>query len=69
MPRLSLLGILILCANPLLLRRPGKIQTPTNTHQSLEEFIRTLKAGRKVYHKRALWCERWTRGEVAWRED
>ncbi|KAJ9107348.1 hypothetical protein QFC21_000798 [Naganishia friedmannii] len=40
-----------------------------NTHQSLDEFIRTLKAGRKVYHKRALWCERWTRGEVAWRED
>ncbi|KAJ9104341.1 hypothetical protein QFC19_003983 [Naganishia cerealis] len=37
--------------------------------QSLEEFVRTLKAGRKVYHKRAMWCERWTRGEVAWRED
>ncbi|KAI5455487.1 hypothetical protein NCC49_000295 [Naganishia albida] len=36
---------------------------------SLEDFVRTFKAARKVYHKRAIWCERWSRGEVAWRED
>lgn len=36
---------------------------------SVEDFIRTFKAARKVYHKRAIWCERWSRGEVAWRED
>ncbi|KAJ9109540.1 hypothetical protein QFC20_003284 [Naganishia adeliensis] len=40
-----------------------------DTAMSLEDFIRTFKAARKVYHKRAIWCERWSRGEVAWRED
>lgn len=37
--------------------------------RQLEEFVRDFKAARKVYHKRALWSERWGRGEVAWQED
>ncbi|KAL7414318.1 hypothetical protein BDY24DRAFT_386514 [Mrakia frigida] len=37
--------------------------------KALEDFVRDFKAARKVYHKRALWSERWGRGEVVWRED
>lgn len=37
--------------------------------RQLEEFVRDFKAARKVFHKRALWSERWNRGEVSWQED
>lgn len=38
-------------------------------NQSLDEFISEFKAARKTYHKRNIWAERWSRGEVAWRDD
>ncbi|EKC98452.1 hypothetical protein A1Q2_07240 [Trichosporon asahii var. asahii CBS 8904] len=38
-------------------------------NQSLDEFINEFKAARKTYHKRNIWAERWSRGEVAWRDD
>ncbi|KGB77938.1 hypothetical protein I307_01309 [Cryptococcus deuterogattii 99/473] len=37
--------------------------------RAIEDFIQEFKAARKVYHKRAIWAERWSRGEVAWRDD
>lgn len=37
--------------------------------RSIDEFIQEFKAARKTYHKRAIWAERWSRGEVAWRDD
>jgi hypothetical protein len=46
--------------------------TATNTafqNRSIDEFIQEFKAARKTYHKRAIWAERWSRGEVAWRDD
>ncbi|ORX37890.1 hypothetical protein BD324DRAFT_650433 [Kockovaella imperatae] len=46
----------------------GDASTPNGT-KSIEDFIQDFKAARKVYHKRAIWAERWTRGEVAWRDD
>lgn len=36
---------------------------------ALDDFITEFKAARKTYHKRAIWAERWSRGEVAWRDD
>ncbi|WVO13871.1 hypothetical protein L204_101494 [Cryptococcus depauperatus] len=38
-------------------------------NKTIEDFIQEFKAARKVYHKRAIWAERWSRGEVAWRDD
>lgn len=38
-------------------------------NKAIEEFINEFKAARKTYHKRAIWAERWSRGEVAWRDD
>ena len=38
-------------------------------NKGIDDFIQDFKATRKVYHKRAIWAERWTRGEVAWRDD
>ncbi|GFZ50069.1 hypothetical protein JCM24511_07822 [Saitozyma sp. JCM 24511] len=47
--------------------------TPTNGDRSqnkaIDDFISDFKAARKTYHKRAIWAERWSRGEVAWRDD
>ncbi|CDZ96195.1 Uncharacterized conserved protein [Phaffia rhodozyma] len=37
--------------------------------RALEDFTREFKGARKVYHKRAIWSERWGRGEVSWRDD
>jgi hypothetical protein len=36
---------------------------------ALDAFIAEFKAARKTYHKRNIWAERWSRGEVAWRDD
>ena len=38
-------------------------------NRAIEDFIQEFKAARKTYHKRAIWAERWSRGEVAWRDD
>ncbi|WVQ79254.1 hypothetical protein IAT38_001350 [Cryptococcus sp. DSM 104549] len=38
-------------------------------NKAVEDFIQEFKAARKTYHKRAIWTERWSRGEVAWRDD
>ncbi|WWD20168.1 hypothetical protein CI109_104644 [Kwoniella shandongensis] len=37
--------------------------------KAIDDFIQEFKAARKTYHKRAIWAERWSRGEVAWRDD
>ncbi|KAL1408207.1 hypothetical protein Q8F55_005012 [Vanrija albida] len=43
--------------------------TERGRDRALDEFIADFKAARKTYHKRAIWAERWARGEVAWRDD
>ncbi|WVW86754.1 hypothetical protein I302_108808 [Kwoniella bestiolae CBS 10118] len=40
-----------------------------NQNKAIDDFINEFKAARKTYHKRAIWAERWSRGEVAWRDD
>jgi len=35
----------------------------------VDEFIKQFKEGRKIYHKRALWAEKWSSGHIIWRED
>ncbi|WRT69534.1 uncharacterized protein IL334_006521 [Kwoniella shivajii] len=40
-----------------------------NQNKAIDKFINEFKAARKTYHKRAIWAERWSRGEVAWRDD
>ncbi|WWC73533.1 uncharacterized protein I206_107505 [Kwoniella pini CBS 10737] len=37
--------------------------------KAIDDFTNEFKAARKTYHKRAIWAERWSRGEVAWRDD
>lgn len=49
--------------------RATPIGTTAEKNKSLDEFIKEFKAVRKTYHKRAIWAERWNRGEVAWRDD
>lgn len=47
---------------------PGT-DTASGRDQALDQFISEFKAARKTYHKRNIWAERWSRGEVAWRDD
>jgi ESCRT-I complex subunit VPS37 len=35
----------------------------------VDEFIKEFKELRKVYHKRAMWGEKWGNGQVIWREE
>ncbi|KAG6854121.1 hypothetical protein C0991_010285 [Blastosporella zonata] len=45
---------------------PGT-STPTGG-AGVDEFIKEFKELRKVYHKRAMWGERWGDGKIAWRD-
>ena len=35
----------------------------------VDEFVRQFRELRKVYHKRVMWGDRWTSGEVIWHDD
>ena len=35
----------------------------------VDEFIQQFKEARKVYHKRAMWGDKWSSNQVIWRED
>jgi len=35
----------------------------------VDAFVKQFRESRTVYHKRAIWAERWASGKVAWRED
>ena len=37
--------------------------------RELDDFIKEYKELRRVYHKRALWGEKWANGQVVWRDD
>ncbi|KAF9468483.1 hypothetical protein BDZ94DRAFT_1153842 [Collybia nuda] len=41
----------------------------SNAGTEVDEFIKEFKDLRKIYHKRAMWGERWVNGQVAWRDD
>lgn len=47
---------------------PSGTSTP-NGGAGVDEFIKEFKELRKVYHKRAMWSERWSDGKIAWRAD
>ncbi|KAG2009949.1 hypothetical protein CC2G_012816 [Coprinopsis cinerea AmutBmut pab1-1] len=36
--------------------------------QEVDQFIKEFKEARKIYHKRALWAEKWSQGQVFWRD-
>lgn len=44
------------------------LSTPSGGME-VDEFIKEFKELRKVYHKRAMWGERWGAGQVGWRDD
>lgn len=47
----------------------GEERAERGRDQAVDQFINEFKAARKTYHKRNIWAERWSRGEVAWRDD
>ncbi|KAF7299014.1 hypothetical protein MIND_00849700 [Mycena indigotica] len=43
--------------------------TGTPNGKEVDDFIKEYKELRKTYHKRAMWEDRWSSGQVHWRED
>ncbi|KII90953.1 hypothetical protein PLICRDRAFT_106973 [Plicaturopsis crispa FD-325 SS-3] len=37
--------------------------------KDIDDFVRQFKDMRKTYHKRVMWGDRWSAGQVAWRDD
>jgi ESCRT-I complex subunit VPS37 len=37
--------------------------------RDVDEFVKQFKEMRRVYHKRAMWVERWQANEVTWPDD
>ncbi|EGN98291.1 hypothetical protein SERLA73DRAFT_74519 [Serpula lacrymans var. lacrymans S7.3] len=37
--------------------------------KDIDQFVKEFKELRKLYHKREMWSERWTSGQVHWRDD
>jgi len=40
-----------------------------NTIQDVEDFVKEYREQRKIYHKRAMWAEKWGNNKVIWRDD
>jgi ESCRT-I complex subunit VPS37 len=59
-----------LCSRVMLICLVVSADNPQQSqNKAIDDFISDFKAARKTYHKRAIWAERWSRGEVAWRDD
>lgn len=50
-------------------RDEGSGTSTPRGNSDVDDFIRQFKEARKVYHKRAMWADKWTQGEVIWREE
>ena len=37
--------------------------------KEVDDFIKDFRESRRVYHKRAIFAERWAKGDVGWRDD
>ncbi|KZP05234.1 hypothetical protein FIBSPDRAFT_805970 [Athelia psychrophila] len=42
---------------------------PAPGNGDIDAFVKEFKNMRNIYHKRVMWGERWTAGEVAWRDE
>lgn len=55
--------------------RPPTSVNPTSgtgtpaPNNEIDDFVKEFKELRKIYHKRVLWAEKWSKGDVVWRED
>ncbi|KAF8827544.1 hypothetical protein F5879DRAFT_968529 [Lentinula edodes] len=43
------------------------VATPSG--KETDNFIKQFKEARKIYHKRVIWSDRWSKDQVEWRED
>ena len=37
--------------------------------KEVDDFVKDFREMRRVYHKRAIFGDRWAKGDVGWRED
>ena len=37
--------------------------------KEVDDFVKDFRESRRVYHKRAIFVERWAKGDVGWRDD
>ncbi|KIK57247.1 hypothetical protein GYMLUDRAFT_46503 [Collybiopsis luxurians FD-317 M1] len=43
--------------------------TSTPSGKDMDDFIKEFKEARKIYHKRVMWSDRWSKGQVEWRDE
>ncbi|KAH0832046.1 hypothetical protein J3R83DRAFT_12953 [Lanmaoa asiatica] len=41
----------------------------SNDASDVDDFVKEFRELRKTYHKRVMWGERWTAGQVIWRDE
>jgi ESCRT-I complex subunit VPS37 len=41
----------------------------SSSGKEIEDFVKEFKDLRKTYHKRVIWGERWTTGQVRWTDN
>ncbi|KAI0755161.1 hypothetical protein C8Q80DRAFT_1093313 [Daedaleopsis nitida] len=44
-------------------------ETTALSGKDIDDFVKEFRELRKTYHKRVMWGDRWTTGDVAWRDD
>ncbi|KAI0043181.1 hypothetical protein FA95DRAFT_1499005 [Auriscalpium vulgare] len=51
--------------------RSAASDTPSlsTSGKEVDDFVKTFREMRKVYHKRVIWGDRWNSGQVVWRDD
>lgn len=45
-----------------------KSETTTDGTREMDEFVKEFRELRKLYHKRKMWGDRWSAGDVQWRD-
>ena len=48
---------------------PASSGVGTPNGREIEDFVKEFKDLRATYHKRVMWGDRWTNGQVTWRDD
>ncbi|THH20094.1 hypothetical protein EW146_g1205 [Bondarzewia mesenterica] len=52
------------------IRSPPSESPSTSTNgKDVDDFVKEFRELRKTYHKRVMWGDRWSAGQVAWRDD
>ena len=47
----------------------SELAATASSGKDVDEYVKEFRELRKTYHKRVMWGDEWTIGQVAWRDD